>query len=221
MRSLGSEQSLQLFPPATWSGTDMTPTAPADYPGMRPTGSWQLEPDGELRGLQTDGQGWSDRETGAAVDLADRHLVLAYGSNPDVDKLLSQPDFFDGQSVIALRAAVIGWAAVWCDARRHRDGSVIATLMRMPGRVEVHPVLALTGHQLATMDEWEGHPHSYYRATHSGVVVLENDQSLEAVDVYYGTSEKRPVLIVEGQALLCTEIPHAVVDSMVARPAGW
>ena len=37
--------------------------AGADYLGLRPSGSWRLDPDGELRGLDPDALGWRDRDT--------------------------------------------------------------------------------------------------------------------------------------------------------------
>lgn len=215
MRTIGAERSLELFPVANWVSVDAERKVEGDYPGFRPAGSWELQPSGELRGLDPDGDRWCDRATGRVVDLSSRILVLAYGSNPDPGKLLSRPEFFGGDSVIALRSAVVGWAAVWCDARRGSDGSVVATLTRVPGRVEVHPVLALTAHQLTEMDRWEGHPRWYHRTPHSGVVVLESDQCASDVQVYLGTPDRRPVLIVDGRPLLCSDVPHAAVDHLV------
>lgn len=218
MRTLGTELSVDLFSPATW--TSKTAAAvDADYPGLRPTGSWRLKPDGVLHGLDPVGDGWQDRETGEQVDLSGRHWLLAYGSNPDPGKLLGHPEFFGGESVFAMRAAVFGWAAAWCDARRQRDGVVVATLVPAPGRVEVHPVLALTAHQLAVMDRWEGHPHRYRREHHQGRVLLESQHWADTdIQVYLGTPEERPALLVEGRHLLCTEVPHADVDQLVAPP---
>jgi hypothetical protein len=64
VRSLGAERSVDLFAPVSWSGFDATVRAEADYPGLRPTGSWRLSPSGELHGLEVAGAGWRDRETG-------------------------------------------------------------------------------------------------------------------------------------------------------------
>ena len=50
MRTPGTELSVELFAPANWTPHTVTPVT-ADYPGMRPTGSWMLQPDGELRGI--------------------------------------------------------------------------------------------------------------------------------------------------------------------------
>ncbi|NBQ42892.1 MAG: efflux RND transporter permease subunit, partial [Mycobacteriaceae bacterium] len=156
MKSLGCERSLQLFAPATWTAHTVSASCDAVYPGLRPTGSWLLHPDGELRGLDPDGEGWRDRDSAEPIDLDGRSLVLAYGSNAATAKLLGREElltrkdnksFFFGEPVIALRAAVFGWAAVWCDARREGDKSVVATLTPVPDRVEVHPVFALTGQE--------------------------------------------------------------------------
>jgi hypothetical protein len=157
MRSIGAERSMDLFAPASWTDYDVTIPAEADYPGLRPTGSWHLQPNGQLHGLDATGSGSRDRTTGKTIDLSGRDWVLAYGSNANPAKLLAKAGFFGGNSVIALPAAVFGWAAAWCDARRGTDGSVVATLVRVAGRVEVHPVLALTPHQLDAMDAWAGH----------------------------------------------------------------
>lgn len=155
------------------------------------------------------------RDAQVPVDVSDRHLVLAYGSNPDPTKLLDRGGFFGGDSVIALRAAVFGWAAGWCDARRGSDDSVVATLVGAPRRLEVHPVLALTPHQVDAMDRWEGHPHCYRRERFAGRVWLESGEWREDVEVYLGTPQQRPALVRDGGALLCADITHADVDGLV------
>ncbi len=215
MNTLGSELSLDLFPVATWSGYDAHQAGRAEYPGLRPTGSWTLSPDGDLRGLEVGVAGWSERDTGAPVDVADRHLVLAYGSNPDPIKLLDRKGFFGGDSVIALRAAVFGWAAGWCDARRGSDDSVVATLVGAQRRVEVHPILALTSHQVEAMDIWEGHPDCYRREGFQGRVWLESGEWREDVEVYLGTPRRRPPLVRDGDPVLCADFTHAEVDGLV------
>ena len=106
MNSPGTENSVDLFPPATWTSHPATRYAGADYPGLRPIGSWRLDPDGELRGLDPDALGWRDRETDEPVDLADRQFVLAYGSNADPHKLLTEEGFLCDDSVFGLRAAI-------------------------------------------------------------------------------------------------------------------
>lgn len=218
MHSLGTEKSLELFPAATWSGQSATAWPQADYPGLRPTGSWVLDHEGKLHGLDPAGSGWRNRDTGEVVDLAGRRLVLAYGSNPDPNKLINCEGFFGGDTVIALRAAVFGWAAVWSRKRRQRDGAVVATLAPMPHRTEVHPVLALTPHQLAAMDGWEGHPNWYRRQVHEGQVLLETYRWATEVEVYLGTPEKRPALRDTGGGyVMCAEVSHAEVDRMVPR----
>lgn len=215
MKTLGAELSVELFAPANWRPHTVTPPT-ADYPGMRPTGSWMLRPDGVLRGIDPCPEGWCDRQSGAAIDLSDRHLVLAYGSNPDPNKLLNRNGFLGGEPVIALRAAVFGWAAAWCDSRRG-DGAVVATLVPAPTRVEVHPVLALTAHQIDKMNRWEGDPTYYRKAPHSGLVVLESGELAPCVDVFLGTPEYRWARRGDdGAHLLCAEVSYAEIDEMVA-----
>jgi hypothetical protein len=219
MHSHGAEKSIDLFPAATWSGYNAREFPRADYPGLRPTGSWTLSPHGELHGLDPAEGGWCDRDTGERVDVSGRHLVLAYGSNPDPTKLLEQEDrrgFFGGELVIALRAVVCGWAAGWCDARRG-DGSVVATLVDAPRRAEVHPVLALTPHQRQAMDSWEGHPNCYRRIDFDGFVYLESGQWRGDVEVYLGTPGQRPPLVNGEGHLLCAEVTYADVDALVDR----
>lgn len=219
MHSHGAEKSTDLFPAATWSGYNALEFPRADYPGLRPTGSWTLSPGGELHGVDFTDAGWCDRETGVRVDVSERHLVLAYGSNPDPAKLLKREEergFFGGDVVTALRAAVFGWAAGWCDARRG-DGSVVATLVRAPRRLEVHPVLALTPHQREAMDRWEGHPNCYRRIGFEGLVVLESGELREDVEVYLGTPGQRPPLVTGDGHLLCSEVAYADVDQLVER----
>ena len=41
MNSLGTENSMDLFPLATWTSHPAAQYAGADYPGLRPTGSWR------------------------------------------------------------------------------------------------------------------------------------------------------------------------------------
>ena len=217
MNSLGTENSVDLFPPATWTSHPATRYAGADYPGLRPIGSWRLDPDGELRGLDPDAPGWSHRDTGEPVDLSARQFVLAYGSNADPHKLLTKEDFLGDDSVFALRAAVFGWAAVWCK-RRRGDGTVVATLAPAPGRVEVHPVLALTADQLRRMNCWEGDPDCYRLTTHHDPIQWESGRwATERVEVYLGTLEERPTREVDGRPLLCADVGYAEIDGMVER----
>ena len=217
MNSLGTENSVDLFPRATWTSHPATRYAGADYPGLRPTGSWRLDPDGELRGLDPDALGWRDRDTAEPVDLSDRQFVLAYGSNADPHKLLTKEGFLGGHSVFALRAAIFGWAAVWCK-RRRGDGTVVATLERVAGRVEVHPVLALTADQLRRMNCWEGHPHCYCLTTHHDPIQWESGRwATEHVEVYLGTSEARPIHVVDGRPVLCADVGYADIDGLVDR----
>lgn len=217
MHTLGAEQSVNLFPAATWSGHHAENTPREDYPGMRPTGSWTLDPDGWLNGVDPVDGRWRNRENGEWLDVADRHLVLGYGSNPDPTKLLKHPELFGGAPVIALRAAVFGWAAVWCDARRRKDRSVVATLANVPGVVEVHPVFALTTYQLDAMDEWEGHPNCYRRIRFPDPVWMDPGEWRTDVEVYLGTPDRRPPLVDGERYLLCAEVPQSRVKELVSE----
>ena len=217
MNSLGTENSVDLFPPATWTSHPATRYVGADYPGLRPTGSWRLDPDGELRGLDPDALGWRDRDADEPADLSDRQFVLAYGSNADPHKLMMKEGFLGDDSAFALRAAVFGWAAVCCDARRG-DDTVVATLAPALGQVEVHPVLALTADQLRRMNCWEGHPDCYRLTTHHDPIQWESGRwATERVEVYLGTPEERPIHVVDGRPVLCAGVGYADIDGMVDR----
>lgn len=183
------------------------------YPGRRPSGSWWLTAEGKVRPLEYgDGQ-VRDLVTGETRSLSGRVLILAYGSNACPQKLAER---YHGEDVFALTAEVHDWAAVWCAARR-QSGDVVCTLAPFPGARERHVVLAVTAGQLGPMDDWEGHPSRYRRERFTGRVTLEDGSSPE-IDVYLGTPDLRPVLLVDGQPLLCASVSYAEVDSLVARP---
>jgi hypothetical protein len=74
----------------------------------------------------------------------------------------------------------------------------------------------LTPHQVHAMDDWEGHPKYYRRTRHQGPVVLESDRLADGVQVYLGTPELRPALLVAGRHLLCADVPYGNVDRLVA-----
>jgi hypothetical protein len=213
LSSRGCPFSVLGFAPAGWSG----PRAPADfgtgtYPGRRPLGSFVLA-DGAIRGVDPTSGGWKDRDNGARLDLAGRVLVLAYGSNADPVKLAKK---FPSGTVFGLRCLVIGYSAVWCNARR-AEGSVVATIAPDPGRLEVHHILAFTRQQLVKVDRWEGRPDYYERTAFDGTVVLENEMLAVGVEVYVGTSIKRPTLRRDGQPWRLADYPYAKVDREVAR----
>ena len=213
---IGTVAGAGLFPPVSWTTWSLEDVPqPDSYPGWRPVGSWRLTRKASLHGLSHQRDGWVDRATGSPIDLHAHRLVLGYGSNLSPRKLAQQ---FLGQDVVVLRAAVFGWAAVWCDARR-ADGAVVATLAPLPGHVEVHGVLALSQDQLDDVDRWEGHPTFYRRQYLPGAVQLDN-HSWRSVEVYIGTPEHRPVLLVRDRPLLVAEVPYEQVDRMVPRPSG-
>ena len=215
MKTIGTELSVDLFSPATWTAHSAESYAGADYPFLRPEGSWRLDCEGELHGVDPAGSGWRDRDTGEHVDLAGRRFVLAYGSNPNPHKLLAETGFPLEDGVIALRAAVFGWASVWCDARRG-DGTVVATLAEIPGRVEVHPVFALTQDQVTAMDIWEGHPRYYRRSRHAGPIQWESGRwAADDVEVYLGDPQRRPILLVDGCPLACADVSYGQNDGLV------
>lgn len=213
MQSGLGPDSVPLFPQVTWESLDPRSIERLPYPGFRPSGSWRLTTEGRVHGLSPDGDRWQDRSTGDLVTIADRHLVLAYGSNLDPlklqDKLLSHA----GGELYAISAAVYGWGAVWCAVRRS-DGSCTATLVPYPDSVEVHAVLAVTRKQLERMDDWEGHPRWYRRIRHSGTVKLENGTG-PAVEVYLGTPERRPALVQDGRLFRLRECPYDQIDVLI------
>ncbi len=203
----------RLLPPATWTGrraaSSFRPERYA-YPGARPDGSYAVA-DGSVWGLDPSDGGWVDRDTREAIDLEGRQLVLAYGSNGDPEKLSER---LDGV-VYALCCLVLHHAAVWCDARRTRDASPVATLHPDPGQVEVHHVLAVTAAQLDVIDRWEGSPRYYERRDLTGSVVLETGSVPSDVLAYIGTDARRPPLLIAGAIQRLIDVPIQVIDSLV------
>lgn len=181
------------------------------YPGARPRGSWLLTGEGHVRRLTKTEHGWIDPGSGRHVDISGLHFVLGYGSNLNPAKLAERL----GGPVVVLAAKVHGWTAVWCHARRG-DGWVPATLAAVPGAVETYAVLCVNDAQLEAMDGWEGHPRWYERQRFTGTCELE-DGSSPGVQVYLGTSERRPVLLQKGRPLRCgpSGTPYEVVDALV------
>lgn len=205
-------------PGATWRSARPADFAAAPYPGRRPAGSWRLTADRSgrtaLHRLRPAGDGWQDQVTGDRIDLTDRHLVLGYASNLNPAKLAAK---LTGE-VVVLAAVPHGWAAAWCDARRDSDGSVIATLVRHAAAAEEYGVLAVTTHQLALMDLWEGHPSGYRRQPFDGRCSLVEIDADVHVEVYLGTAERRPTLLRDGAPVFCRDVPYEVVDGQVGRP---
>jgi hypothetical protein len=201
----------QEHPRRLWTADvpDAYPAVP--YPGTRPSGSWRLTGSGQLHGLAPVGElRWRDLATANPICLAGRILVLAYGSNANPQKLHQH---FGGSEIYALAADIEGWAAVWC-SRRRAAGDVVCTLAPVSKARERHTVLALTPAQLARMDRWEGHPRYYQRQNFTGRVVLD-DGSTPPVEVYLGTPNCRPALVLAGRLLRCTEAPYGEVDRLV------
>ena len=210
MKTIGAELSVDLFSPVTWTAHSAMSYAGADYPFLRPEGSWRLDCEGELHGLDPAGSCWRDRDTGEHVDLAGRRFVLAYGSNGNPEKLAENLG-----TAIAIRCAVRDHAAVWCGERR-REGSVVATLAADPGHTEVHHVLAVTSEDLVRIDRWEGHPHIYRRQTMpTGSVFLESGVIPHEVLVYIGTEDERPALRVDGEFWRTADHSYDEVDEIV------
>jgi len=194
-----------------WREADPSDYPALPYPGRRPSGSWWLSADGKVRALEySGGDEVRDLAAGGTKSLSGRVLILAFGSNACPQKLAER---YPGDDVFALSAEVEDWAAVWCAARR-QSGDVVCTLAPLPGARERHAVLAVTPEQLSPMDDWEGHPSRYRRERFTGRVTLE-DGSSPAVDVYLGTPEWRPVLLVNDKPLLCADVSYAEVDPLV------
>jgi hypothetical protein len=200
-------------PADAWSGRrppDSFTAEPYRYPGVRPDGSYAVG-DGLVWGLDVVDGGWVDRDTRQPVDLTERSLVLAYGSNADPAKLSQH---LTG-TVLVLRCQAGDHAAVWCNARRFFDSAVVCTIEPAAGRVESHHVLAVTPEQLDRMDRWEGHPDRYLRRAFDGPVLIETGDMADSVLVYEGTPEGRPALRVDGRSLRVAEHCHDDVDSLV------
>jgi Gamma-glutamyl cyclotransferase, AIG2-like len=215
--TLGSALSAALFPPADWTSAEPEGFPERPYPGWRPRGSWRLTRDGRLHALQPTTRGWVDRFTGEPVSTGGRRLVLGYGSNLNPAKLAAR---LHGEEIFSLRAAVVGWAAAWCDGRRG-TGDVVATLVPVPGHVEVHAVLALTDAQVELMDGWEGHPRWYRRQPVAGTLWMEDgtllmgDNAQTDVEVYLGCDGVRSPLLIAGRPLLCAAAPHDEVSQLL------
>lgn len=163
-----------------------------------------------VRGLDPSAGGWACRATGETVSIEGLNLVLAYGSNGNPEKMARNLG-----TAIAIRCAVRGHAAVWCNARR-QEGSVVATIAPHPGTIEVHHVLALTDDELILVDRWEGHPNVYERQKMpAGSVLLESGAIPHDVLVYVGTEQKRPQLRVNGEFWRTAEHSQDEVDTKV------
>lgn len=173
------------------------------YPGERPECSWRLVGDVVHRVIP-DGDGWSDAVTGEGLDLTDRLFVLAYGSNANPGKLHEI-------DALVLQAQITDARAVWCDGRRRRDHSVVATLAEAPGHVEACPVLAVTPEDLGAVDGWE--LPAYRRVNFWGRCTLENG-IVVAPEVYVGGSKRQPKVI-NGNHLGLHDVDHDYVDSLV------
>lgn len=203
------------WPTATWRERRPATSFAVDpycYPGTRPDGSYAVS-DHEVWGIDAASGGWVARDTGERIDLADRALVLAYGSNADPAKLAAR---LTG-TVFALRCLIRDHAAVWCNARRHADRAVVATIEADLGHIEQHHILAVTPEQLVEIDRWEGHPDRYRRDRFGGPVLLESGAVPDSVWVYVGTEQHRPALRVDGRSLRVAEHCQADVDRLVAR----
>ena len=211
--TLGSAFRGQLFPPAGWQSCDASEFPERPYPGRRPSGSWRMTADGTVQGLQPSDRDWLDRSNGEVISRAGLHLVLGYGSNVNPVKLARH---YGAEQVLVLRAAVFDWAAAWSSRRRRNAGDVVATLVEAPGHVEVHAVVAVTDAQRQEMDTIEGHPDCYRRQIFAGTVLLENGETVSP-EVYIGTPQRRPTLLIDGQPALCSQYSYDAVDQLVPR----
>ncbi len=185
----------------TWRPADYWRSSP--YPGERPECSWRLV-GGSVHRVAPLTSGWSDVATGETVELAGRVLILAYGSNANPKKLRRV-------DVVMLHAQITDAQAVWCNARRRKDGSVVGTLVERPGHVEACPVLALRPEELPTVDMWE--KPAYTRIPFWGRCTLENGAAITP-EVYVG-GLTRPPLRINGSYAPLHDSEHAVVDQMV------
>ncbi len=185
---------------------DQWPSSP--YPGERPDCSWRPVGDVVHRVVPID-SGWLDVATGNVFDLADRIFILAYGSNANPNKL--RQNNLHGMDVVMLQTEITDARAVWCNGRRRRDHSVVATLVETPGHVEACPVVALRPEDVAAVDGWE--MPAYHRRPFWGQCTLENGASIDT-QVYVGGPNRQPLLS-RGEYVPLHEVEHAVIDRMV------
>ncbi|WAC92611.1 hypothetical protein [Mycobacterium sp. Aquia_213] len=187
----------------TCRSADYWPSTP--YPGERSECSWRLV-DGSVHRVTPVDSGWLDVATGEAVELAGRVFILAYGSNANPNKML-------GVNAVMLQADITDAQAVWCNARRRTDGSVVSTLVERPGHLEACPVLALRPEELPKVDMWE--EPAYTRINFWGSCVLETGTAITP-EVYVG-GPTRPPLRIDGNYVPLHLTKHAVVDQLVPR----
>jgi len=145
--------------------------------------------------------------TGETVELAGRRFILAYGSNANPMKLRERK-----VDAVMLHADITDAQAVWCKARRRKDGSVVATLVERPGHVEACPVLALRPEELPTVDGWE--KPAYTRIPFWGRCALETGPAITP-EVYVGGPTRPPLQMINGNYAPLHHTEHAVVDQMV------
>ncbi len=175
------------------------------YPGERPECSWRLVDDVVHRVIPV-GDGWSDAVTGEDIDLSGRIFILAYGSNANPSKLL-------GIDAVMLQAEITDAQAVWSRGRRRKDGSVVSTIVEVPGNIEACPVLAVTPADLLTVDDWE--MPAYYRKDFWGRCTLENG-STAMPKVYVGGPDRMPLLM-KGDYIRLHHFDHGYVDQQVPK----
>lgn len=219
---------MRPIPPLSFTDADF-PDDP--YPGTRPDSSfvhdggtgWHLRPDPVTpwRWRTGDGTDLADwlHERGASP-LAARVPVLAYGSNANPAKVTwLRRTFGLAGPVVVLRVRCAGLAAVWAAALRVRDDQRPATLIAKPGHEEWHAVWLATPEQVRVLDECEGRGVRYRLVRlGSGTITAEDGTELDGVLTYTAASDLRAPLLVDGQPVLCTDVPQADAAALVGVP---
>lgn len=192
-----------------------TEFAVCPYPGERPPGSFIVDDDLAVIGVEASGTAPS-RWTAAGADLDDwlarrraprlgeRVAVLSYGSNAcPAKQVLMAEERGLRLPVVNLASRVFGHAAVWTAGRRQHDRERVATLTPLPGHVEPHVVSLIHPDDLYVLDRMEGRPRSYERdRMPTGSVVLENGEQPIELNVYLGQVPRRSPLLVSGKPVL-------------------
>jgi gamma-glutamylcyclotransferase (GGCT)/AIG2-like uncharacterized protein YtfP len=203
---------------------------PADpYPGARPGQSfvhldgtgWTLLPDPATPSCwRADGRDldeWLAEQ--AAVPLADRVPVLAYGSNACPSKVtwLREELGLSGPAVV-FAADCTGLSSVWAAGTRSWDGQRVATVMAAPGVRERHAVWFADPEQLKVLDacEWRGDRYRLARLD-TGEVRLADGSVLDRPFCYTGLSELRMPLLVDSSPVRLADVGQDTAITMTGE----
>ncbi len=203
---------------------------PADpYPGTRPDYSFVQDAADRVHRIVPAGGGWAvERErlddwlaARDAGPLAGRSAVLAYGSNVCPSKIswLRGAHGLAGP-VVVVRARCVDLAAVWADGFRTVDDQRPAILAGRPGHEEWHAIWWATPDQIRSLDGCEGRGSRYQLARLGcGTVELEDGATIAEPLAYVGLPGGRMPLLVDGETVLCSDMPQARAAALQGVPA--